>query len=146
MARATPRKWVPKIAPEKYVGNLNEIVSRSSWETRFLNWLDANKNVVLYSSETLVIPYISPIDNKPHRYFVDFIAKIKNRNDEIKTYAIEIKPKHETLPPVMKKNKATYAEALKTFLINQAKWKAATAFCRSKGIEFIVLTEDDLGI
>ena len=31
-------------------------------------------------------------------------------------------------------------------IVNQAKWAAATSFCKSKGIRFIVLTEKDLGI
>ena len=63
-----PRLWKPKNS-EKYEGDYNNIIVRSSWEVRFLNWCDNNTHILSYSSEEIVIPYLSPIDNKYHRYY-----------------------------------------------------------------------------
>lgn len=135
--------YIPR-NPDKYAGN-EKIIYRSSWEKRTCEWLDMNPSVIYWNSEGLVIPYLSPLDNKVHRYFIDFLAKIKTRNGELKTYGIEIKPKKETLPPTTK-NKTRLITETQTYLINQAKWAAARLFCEGKGAEFIVLTEYDLGI
>lgn len=143
--RPTPRKWIPR-NPQKYVGDANNIISRSSWETKFLNWCDLTPSVLQYASEELVIPYVSPVDGKQHRYFVDFMIAVKPRVGRIKKYAVEIKPKHETLPPKKKKNQKIYLNESITYITNQAKWKAAEAFCNKIGLEFIVLTEDHLFI
>lgn len=45
MGHPKPRKWFPK-NPEKYVGDVNNIISRSSWETKFMNWCDQNPAVI----------------------------------------------------------------------------------------------------
>jgi trans-aconitate methyltransferase len=55
-----------------------------------MKWCDDNISIVEWGSETIIIPYISPIDNKIHRYFVDFYVKIKNKNNLIEKYLIEI--------------------------------------------------------
>lgn len=145
MARPKPRKWTPK-NPEKYAGNVDNIITRSSWETKMLNWLDVNPSVIMYNSEEFVIPYISPLDQKQHRYFVDFLAKMRLKDGSEKVYAIEVKPKKEQLPPVHSKNKKLLLERTQTYIVNQAKWEAAKAICNRKGIQFIVINEDDLGI
>ena len=62
--------------PKKYRGNLSEVVYRSSWELKFMKWCDTNSSVLEWGSETTVIPYKSPVDNKIHRYFVDFYIKL----------------------------------------------------------------------
>lgn len=137
--------------PGKYQGTF-PIVFRSSWERRFLEWLDMNSAVLLWASESLVIPYISPIDGKEHRYYVDFLAQMKTKEGP-KNYAIEIKPKHEMLEPKMPKKVPTDAKKVarlitesNTYKVNQAKWHAAKEFCRKRGVTFLVLNEDDLGI
>lgn len=140
-----PKKWFPK-NPEKYVGDVNNIISRSSWETKFLNWCDANPGVLKYASEELVIPYISPVDGKQHRYFVDFMIMVKTRSGEIKKYAVEIKPESQTLPPKKTRNKARYINESATYAINQAKWESASKFCHKSGIDFVVLTEKHLKV
>ena len=66
--------------------------------------MDFNKNVLRWGSEELVVPYISPKDNKPHKYFPDFIAEVKNNDDEIETLVIEVKPKKQTMKPAIKKS------------------------------------------
>ena len=115
MAHPRPRKWKPR-NPEKYVGDVNNIVARSSWEIKFMNYCDSHPEVLKYSSEELVIPYISPLDNRPHRYFVDFVILVKTRTGELKRMAIEIKPLAQTMPPNMQARTAKQ----KTRVINEA--------------------------
>lgn len=145
MKHPIPRKWHPK-NPQKYIGNVDNIVSRSSWETKFLNWCDNNPGVLKYNSEEMIIGYISPKDNKPHRYFVDFVIMVQTRSGEIKKYAVEIKPEAQTIPPKPKRNKKRLLEEQITYAVNQAKWEAADKFCKKIGIEFIVLTEKHLKV
>lgn len=132
--------------PEKYIGDVNNVIVRSSWERKFCIWADMNRNVLKWASEETVVPYISPVDNRPHRYFVDFMIQVRNKFGEMKTYAIEIKPSSQTLPPTGKRNTKRLLEEHATYAVNQAKWEAADAFFKRKGIEFLVLTEKELGI
>lgn len=133
--------------PNKYHGDINEVVYRSAWELKFMNWCDNNPSVILWASETVIIPYISPVDKKPHRYFVDFFIKIKDREGNIQKYLIEIKPKRFTQPPpIPKKKTKKFIQEVFQFGVNEAKWKAAENFCLDRGWKFLVLTEDDLGI
>jgi hypothetical protein len=144
MGRPIPKKWVPK-NPEKYAGDPKNIISRSSWETRTMNFLDENINVLMWASEEFNIKYISPIDLKEHRYFSDFLAKMRLRDGSTKTYLIEVKPNKERYPPTTK-NKKQFLIEMQTYLVNQAKWMAAKIFCDQKGITFLVLDEFDIGI
>lgn len=144
MSRPTPRKWYPK-NPEKYMGDIKNIVARSSWEIKTLNWLDSNQNVLYYSSEEIAIPYFSPVDNRMHRYFPDFLARMKTKDGTIKTYLIEVKPSKERFLPTTK-NKKQFLLEMCTYTVNQAKWAAAEAFCKIKNICFIVIDEYDLSI
>ena len=128
------------------MGDPNNIVYRSSWERRLMKFLDENPSVLKWGSEEAVIPYISPVDNKIHRYFTDAYAKIKTKTG-IKTYLIEVKPKHQTLPPAQQQRKTKkYINEVVTYGVNQAKWKAATEYCLDRGWEFKILTEDHLGL
>lgn len=133
--------------PHKYRGNINNIVWRSTWELRFLKYLDETESVIEYGSEEIVIPYFSPIDNfqKLHRYYVDFYVKLRDKSGEIKTYIVEIKPAYQTIPPKQKKRMTKhYFEEMQTYAVNQAKWEAARNFAKKNSIEFLVLTENDL--
>ena len=145
MSRPKPRKWIPK-HPEKYAGDVKNIISRSSWETKLLNWLDLNPNVIMYASEEFSIKYFSPIDSIEHRYFPDFLTKMKLRDGSFKTFLIEVKPAKERVMPKPGKNKKQFVTEMSTYLVNQAKWKAAEAFCLKQGITFLVLDEYDLAI
>lgn len=132
--------------PSKYKGNATDIIYRSSWELKMLMDLDRDPNVIEYSSEEVVVRYRSPLDNKVHRYFVDFYVK-KKEGDEIKEYLYEVKPHAETLPPkVGKQKKKTLFNQQVTYVKNQAKWQAAEAYAAARGWHFVVLTEHSLGI
>lgn len=133
--------------PKKYRGDINEISYRSSWELKFMNWCDRNDAVLEWGSEIAVIPYISPVDKKVHRYFVDFYMKIKDTQGNIKKYLIEIKPKRFTQEPVKpKKMSKQFIQEVYTYSVNQAKWKAAKEFCADRGFEFLILTEEELKV
>ncbi len=149
MAHPKPRKWRPK-NPEKYVGDVNNIIARSSWEVKFMNYCDSHPEVLKYSSEELVIPYISPLDGRPHRYFVDFIILVKTKTGELKRIAVEIKPLAQCFPPNIQaktaKQRARLLNESATYHVNQAKWAAAREFCRKRGMSFEVLTERELNV
>jgi hypothetical protein len=132
--------------PKKYKGDANNIVYRSSWEVRVMKWLDLHPDVLWWASEELMIPYYSQVDNKMHRYFPDFIVKMRKRDGKVMTYVLEVKPEHQTKPPSQKRKTKRYLEEAATYVVNQCKWKAADEFCHEHGWEFKVVTEKDLGI
>ena len=146
MAESIKSKYKPEY-PKKYKGDANNIICRSSWERRFCRWCDLNESIISWGSEEFWIPYVSPVDNRVHRYFPDFIIKVKEQTGEIKTYIIEVKPKRQTVPPKQKSRVTkSFLHEAKTYAVNQAKWKAADEFCKDRMIQFKVITEDELGI
>jgi len=139
-------KYKPKY-PEKYEGDPTNIVYRSSWEARFMRWCDTNPNILKWSSEETVIPYICATDQKPHRYFIDFKIKVRNKAGETKTYLVEVKPKKQTIPPVQPKRKSkSYLNEVMTYAKNMSKWSYAEQYCKDRGYIFRIITEDDLGL
>lgn len=139
-----PKQWFPK-NPKKYIGDVNNIIARSSWEIKFLNWADRNPSVIAYASEECVIPYISPVDGKQHRYFVDFFFIAQMPDGSQKKYLIEIKPKAQTLPPKLGSRKTNkYIKEMSTYAVNQSKWQQADNFAKKNGMQFVVLTEEHL--
>lgn len=133
--------------PNKYKGDINNIVYRSLWELRFMKWCDKNPSVEEWGSETVIVPYISPIDRKVHRYFVDFYVKVRNKNGVLQKYLIEIKPERFTKPPeIPKKKTKKFIDEVFQYGVNDAKWKAAFEFCKDRNMTFMILTEKDLGI
>lgn len=131
--------------PHKYVGDHKNIIYRSSWECRFMHKFDISDWVISWASEELVIPYISPVDGRWHRYFVDFVIKVKDKDGKLKTWMIEVKPKKQTKAPEVKKRiTKQYITEVTTWGVNQAKWKAATEYCLDRGWEFVIFTEDHL--
>lgn len=133
--------------PEKYVGDAKNIIYRSSYELRFMKWCDTNDSILQWNSEEIVIPYISPVDNRPHRYFVDFTIQVKNKAGEVKTYLIEVKPfKFTQAPQPPKRRTRQFLQEVMQWGVNQAKWDAAKSFAKSRGWEFMLITEKDLGL
>jgi len=133
------REYIPQNV-EKYIG-LYPIITRSSWEYRFCQYLDATPKIKEWSSESHIIRYVDPIiKNKRRRYYPDFYAKVGNTK-----YIIEIKPQKDLkLPKRGKKSQKTINTQTKTFVMNEAKFKAADEYCKKMGYEFIVLTEKQL--
>lgn len=146
MSKYTQGFFKPK-HPEKYKGDPTNIVYRSGYELKLMIYLDNRKEIISWGSEELAIPYRSPIDNRIHRYFPDFIVKKLNPDGKKQTLMIEVKPYKYTIPPVKKtKVTKTYLTEVKTWGVNQAKWKAAEEFCKDRGWLFLKFTEKELGI
>ena len=140
-------KYFPR-HPKKYKGNPTNIVYRSSWEKKFMNWCDLTESVSEWQSEEFFIPYRSPIDGRVHRYFPDFFVKYKDNNGKKRVLVIEVKPKKETKMPITnpKRRTKSWAYSVRTYAVNQAKWKAAKEFCKDNNYEFKIMTEHELGI
>jgi len=139
-------KFTPR-NPQKYIGDHTKIIYRSSWECKMMSWLDNEDSIISWASEELIIPYVSPVDGKYHRYFPDFLVKVKTKDGKTKTMLIEVKPKYQTIPPVQPTRKTRrFITEVMTYGVNQAKWKAAEEYCLDRGWYFRVITEDDLGL
>ncbi len=140
-------KFKPK-NPQKYKGDPTNIVYRSSYELKFMNYCDLNESINQWRSEEFFIPYRSPIDGKVHRYFPDFFVKYKDKNGNDRTLVVEIKPEKDLkMPPTNPKRKTkSWAYQVQTWAKNQAKWEAAKEWCEDRNYEFRILTEKELGI
>jgi hypothetical protein len=138
--------WFRPKNPKKYKGDATNVVYRSNWELRVMKHFDEDPNVLWWASEELVIPYRSPIDQRMHRYFPDFIAHVRQKTGKEKTIVIEVKPEKQTKKPIQKRQPRRFLEEAATYAINQEKWRAADIFCQKEGWDFMVLTEKDLGI
>lgn len=132
---------------EKYKGNPSNIIWRSSWELKLMMELDKDPNVISWGSETIIVPYVSPVDGKKHRYYVDFIVTKKLPNGKTQTSLIEVKPLKQTKPP-KKRSKITkaYINEINAWGVNQAKWKYAEDFCKDRNWKFEIYTEETLNI
>ncbi len=137
--------FLPK-NPSKYNGNSKNIIYRSNWELRVMKYFDDHPNVIWWASEELTISYVSPIDNKMHRYFPDFVVKMRLKGDKVTTYILEIKPLAQTKMPIQKRKTKRFIQEAATYAVNQEKWRAADLFCREHGWQFKVITEKELGL
>lgn len=135
--------------PKKYIGTL-PCIYRSSWEAKFCRFLDINENILQWGSESFSIEYtyFDPISKRQstHRYYPDFIIKIKKSEGVIRTQVVEIKPLRETKAPKLANNRSTKTMLyeVKTYAKNQAKWAAAKEYCRVRDWDFIIITEKNL--
>jgi hypothetical protein len=130
------------INKQKYKGN-NNPAFRSSLEKRFFIFFDTSPHVIAWASESIVIPYYNSIDEKVHKYYIDLIAALKDKDGNVQKYLIEIKPYAQTMPPEQnnrKKSSTVLYENL-AWHKNQAKWKAAQEYAAKKDMKFIILTE-----
>ena len=132
--------------PKKYRGNPNQIIYRSLWERKVMVYCDKNDAIIEWGSEEVIVPYLSPMDGKIHRYFPDFYMKVRQADGSTKKFIIEVKPKSQCKQPVKNPKRRTtkWFNEVKTFAINQAKWKSAREFCEDKGMEFKIFTEDHI--
>jgi len=138
-------RFYPK-HPLKYKGDPNKIIYRSSWEVRVMKYLDDNDGVVWWASEEMNVKYISPVDGRVHRYFPDFVVKVRRKDNSSTIFMLEVKPEAQTKLRQPKRVTKQYINEAATYAINQAKWKYAEEFCKDHGWVFRVVTEKDLGI
>jgi hypothetical protein len=104
-----------------------------------MNLCDKHPNVLQWASESIKIPYQHPLTGKWHQYipdfFIIFLDKAGKKHGEI----IEIKPMSQSSAATAKTKRDQEA-----WLINQAKWTAAIAWCKKQGLHFRVMTEAQL--
>lgn len=132
---------------KKYKGDPTNIVYRSLWELKFMKYCDLNENILEWGSEEIVIPYISPLDNRIHRYFPDFYVRVRNKTGRTEKLIIEIKPLKQTTPPKKQQRRTKrYITEVTTYAVNDAKWKAAKEYCEDRRWKFKILTEKELKI
>lgn len=113
------------------------IIYRSSYEKKFIYWLESNKDVKYWGSECFHIPYLSAIDGKVHKYYPDYFVEFINGTKMV----VEIKPYNQTKRPV---NENSWAN--REYARNMSKWKAAKDFCDSRGFKFKILTENTINL
>lgn len=104
-----------------------------------MRYLDTNPAIVAWSYEPTSIKYLDKSTGKVRRYYIDFMAVVKQGLVQ-KTIWIEVKPFCECHEP---KNK-TNVLAMKTWLTNKCKWQAATYLAKAQGFEFHVINETQL--
>lgn len=127
--------------PQKYEGDINNIVYRSMWERNVINWLDGNPNVVKYASEEIFFYYDNPVTGKRSKYYPDFYIKMSDGTQRI----IEVKPKKQTSAPVKQSRQTQkYISEVSTWMINQEKWRTADYYCKKSKMTFEIWTEDTL--
>ena len=151
--------------PEKCLSREN--VYRSGWEYFFMRYCDDSPAIVRWASEPVKVQYRNPVANmeycvKNHldpknpinwkvcNYYTDFWVEMQTAQGGIRKIFIEIKPFSQTQPPKPINESATlkehkrYNREAETYLVNNAKWQAATAEFQKRGAEFMVVTEKTL--
>ena len=125
--------YVNPLTCKKLFSSLNNerIIYRSSYELKFIMWLESSNKVKNWGSECICIPYLF-IDGSTHKYYPDYFVEMVDGEKIL----IEIKPHNQTQKPV-NENCWAYKEYVK----NTCKWKAAIEFCEKKGYKFKILTE-----
>lgn len=126
--------------PRKYDGDHTNVIYRSGWERWAFKWCENNTDIKKWCSEEIVIPYISAIDNKYHRYFVD----LKITMNDGRVILVEIKPEKQTKPPTSRRRTKKHISESLEYVKNQCKWNAASKYCKDNGYEFQIWTEKTL--
>ena len=131
--------------PKKYEGDPTNVIYRSSWEKRFMIFLDNHESIISWGSEEVVIPYYWEVDGKMHRYFPDFVVTMKTTSGVVRML-IEVKPYSQTIQPKKTRGKReqTYLLEVETYTKNRAKWNAAEEYCKDRGWMFRIVTEHEL--
>lgn len=129
----------------KYAGDPTNITYRSGLERSVMRYFDLHKDVISWNSEEVIVPYRSPVDNRVHRYFVDFWVKMVDVNGNVSQLLIEVKPLAQCKPPVAKARKTRrYLAEVRTWGVNTAKWAAAKAYADARGWRFVIMTEKEI--
>jgi hypothetical protein len=143
-----------KLYPDKVL----PITYRSSWEQILCNFCDMEVYVLAWGSEVVEIPYYSQIDQKTHRYVLDFLIILRNKRGELKKWAVEVKPDNQAAyldkmgnviyPPAPKrktqKAMARWQEKCQVIRRIAEKWDAAKEWTKRRGFEFCVKTEKEI--
>lgn len=150
------------VHPEKYMENLAAPICKSSWEERIFQAMDNNSYVLKWGYEPdFEIYYMSPKLHKMSKYFPDIYCECKSATDsKVNKFLIEIKPEKFAIMPkppkaltesanakkvrAHQKKMARYYMQCEEVMVNQAKWAAARNWCANRGVNWIVLTEENV--
>ena len=150
---------------KKYIGDLKNILTRSTWELALCKWCDKNSQVAKWSLESIIVPYYDDLTYTQRKYYVDFYIEMISGEKLL----VEVKPHNETKPPyafvkrhqelrqILVESPKAYAHPhlqkkyrkVITYLKNQAKWRAANQYAIDRNWKFVVWTENqfkELGI
>lgn len=125
--------------PAKYVGNKTPTY-RSSWEFAFMRFCDEHPSVEKWASEAIKIPYRNPLTGKYTVYVPDFFIAYANKKGKQQVELIEVKPANQAFKENLGRSKHNQAH----YVVNKAKWEAAHAYCKQKGMRFRIVTENDI--
>lgn len=125
--------------PEKYVGNKTPTY-RSGWEFAFMKFCDEHPAITKWASESIRIPYRNPLTGKQTIYVPDFFIAYSDKNGKQRVEVIEVKPENQTVKE--KLGRSRYNQA--SWIVNQAKWEAARAWCKQNGLVFRIVGENDI--
>ena len=139
-------KYYPSF-PRKYKGDPTNIIYRSLWERKFMVYCDKNAKILEWGSEEIALPYISPHDSRIHRYFPDFYVRARTKTGGKTRLIIEVKPLKQTQTPKKQQRRTKkYLNEVRTYAVNDAKWKAAREYCKDRQMVFMILTEKELQV
>jgi len=138
MSRFAQGKFTLK-NPDKYVGTKTPTY-RSSWEFAFMKFCDEHPSVGQWASEAIRIPYRNPLTGRHTIYVPDFFIAYVGKNGKQRVELIEVKPANQTFREKLGRSRTNQA----SYVVNQAKWSAANAWCKQKGIFFRVINEGDI--
>lgn len=125
--------------PDKFLGNKTPTY-RSSWEFTFMQFLDNHPSVSKWASESIKIPYRNPLTGKQTIYVPDFFIVYNDKKSKQHVELIEVKPANQTLKEKVGRSRHNQA----AWVVNQAKWEAASAWCKQRGIFFRIINENDI--
>ena len=125
--------------PDKYIGGRSPTY-RSSWEFAFMRMCDNNQNITQWASEAIKIPYRNPFTGKFTIYVPDFFLVYGDRNGKQHVELVEVKPANQTIKEKVGNSTSNKAH----YVLNQAKWQAARAYCKQKGMNFRIVNEGDI--
>ena len=152
---------------EKYIGDPELIIYRSSWEFGFCKYCDMSPSVKRWSSEPISIPYYDRVSkleecaklgldpNNPSNwevknYNTDFWYEVDTGNGKTEKIFVEIKPSYKLKKPIPPKGDAPLKEQrifvknAKEYLTNEAKFAALKEWAHQHGAKFYVFTEHTL--
>ncbi len=152
---------------EKYIGDPELVIYRSSWELKFCKYCDVSPSILRWSSEPVKIPYYDRVSkleecskfglnpNDPtnwevKNYNTDFWFELDRGNNEIEKIFVEIKPSKQLKKPIPPdkdsslKVQKQFNKAAKEYIINEAKFAAMKEWATKNGCKFYVFTEEIL--
>lgn len=134
--------------PDKYHGDKNKIIYRSSYELAIYTEFDLDPKVLKWSAEPpqLMIRYTYRVTGRQHSYYPDVYVEKLTKDNTIEKYVIEIKPMAFLKKPKQPTSKdrrknIAYKKRLAHWLKIMDKKIAAEAYCRKRGLKYIFLTE-----